>query len=60
MPEKLKFYDDPGQGTLRMKCTGQAERFYRDLLNYGIIYDRFFEFGGSRNFAGRYSMPGSP
>jgi len=20
----------------------------------------FFEFGGSRNFAGRYSMPGSP
>lgn len=60
MPEKLKFYDDSGQGTLRMKCTGQAERLYRDLLNYGIICDRFFEFGGSRNFADRYSMPGSP
>lgn len=42
MPEKLKFYDDPGQGTLRMKCMGQAERLYRDLLNYGIIYDHFF------------------
>lgn len=28
MPEKLKFYDDSGQGTLRMKCTGQAERLY--------------------------------
>lgn len=41
MPEKLKFYDDSGQGALRMKCTGQAERLYRDLLNYGIICDRF-------------------
>ncbi len=60
MPEKLKFYDDPGQGTLRMKCTEQAERLYWDLLNYGIIYDRFFEFGDSRNSADRYSMPDSP
>lgn len=60
MPEKLKFYDDSGQGALRMKCTGEAERLYWDLLNYGIIYDRFFEFGDSRNSADRYSMPDSP
>lgn len=29
------------RGELRMKCTEQAEKLYRDLLNYGIIYDRF-------------------
>lgn len=47
------------RGALRMKCTEQAEKLYRDLLNMVLYTIVSFEFGDSRNSADRYSMPGS-
>lgn len=41
MPEKLKFYDDPGQGGVEDEMYGAGRKALPGPVKYGIIYDRF-------------------